>query len=115
MKRGGGPRPAISRETCSAISRNGCDDPCALEYLANPVVTLIRNKHVARFIESETGGSTELGTGRCTAIPRKSGCPSAGIRGDDTRRSIHLANAVVESIGDIKIVRTVDDHAGGII
>src|SRR5713101_5322275 len=103
MKRSGGSGPAITRQTRSAIPSNRCDDPCALEYFTNSVVTLIGNKQIARFIEGDTGGSTELRTGCRTAIPRKAGCPTAGIRRDYSSPRSNLANAIVGIVGDVEI------------
>src|ERR1700731_472061 len=100
MKRSRGSWPAITQETRCAIPGNRCDDPCALEYFTNSVVSLIGNKQSARFIEGDTGRSTELRTGCCTAIPCKTGCPVAGICCDHASPCSNFANAIIGDVGD---------------
>lgn len=101
VKRTSSSWPAIPRETCCAIPSNRGDDPCALEYLPNPIVTLIGHKQIARFIKRVTGRNTELGTGCCAAIPRKTGDPTACIRRDYSSPRINRPDSQMDDRADL--------------
>ena len=109
----------LRRHGCAAVpvvaarpvSRYRGDHPRSI-HLADAVVGTIGDVQVARAVQRHVGGEVQLRRRGLAAVPAVAGRPVSRHRGDIPRR-VHLADAVVVSIGDVQVARAVQRHACG--
>ena len=106
-------RAAVAADAGSPASREGGDIPRGSIHLADAVVIRIGDIEVARPIHRQAVGAVELRRCRRGAVAAEAGNSSSRHRGDITRGSSHLADAVVGGIGDVEVARPVQRHAPG--
>ena len=110
-KAGVGGRAAVSRVCRTALARNRGDNAVDV-HLANSLVIVVSNIHVAVDIERHAG-RMEAGAGGRVAIPRVAIATIACHRGDDAV-GIHLADATVSPIGNEHVAESIGDHVLGL-
>ena len=105
-------RTLVPAETGLPGPRDRGDRPGGI-HLANPVAAGIGDVEIACPVHRHTTGGGELRLGRRTPVPAETALPGPRDRGDRPG-GIHLADALVEGIGDVEVARPVHRHAMGI-
>ena len=104
-------RSAVTADTALPRARHGRDRPGGVD-LADPVVAGIGKVEVARAVHRYAIGSGERRLSRRPAIAAETELPRAR-HGRDRPGGVDLADAVVASVGDVEVARTVDRHTLG--
>src|SRR6266480_7473517 len=108
-------RTAIAREGGAAIARHGGDDPRRRGDPANSVVALVRDVDIAVRIQRDTIRVVEARARRRTTVAREGGAAIARHGGDDSRRRIDLANAVVVLVRNIEVATCIQRHSSWVV
>src|SRR5207247_2605584 len=104
-------RPAIPGISGLAIAGYGGDDPGLGIHLADAIVTGIGKEEIAGGVDGQTSWIIKLSRRGRPAISGISTLAIAGYGGDDPGLGIHLADAIVTSIGNEKVAGGVDGHS----
>ncbi len=85
------------------------------DYLADHVVRVVGEEHVAGGVDGEAAGAVDLGVDRGSVVALVTRGAVAGDSDDVAGRLDHLADSVVARVGDEQVARGVDGDAVGAI
>src|SRR5579864_1200123 len=98
----------VTRETAVPVARRRCNNPSGI-YFADSVVEGICDVKVASLVHGYTDQGVETGAGSRAAIAGE-GSDSISCYGGDFTKGIHPPNAMIGSIGNVKVAGSIDRH-----
>ncbi len=108
-----GGRAVVAAIAPRARARNRGDNARRRRYLADAMVSGVRDEHIAQSIHCDFIWIVNLRAGGRDIVPVIAPRPCARDRGNQARRRRHLANAVVTAVRKVEVARPVDGNRLG--
>jgi hypothetical protein len=107
VQTGAGREATVATKPRSAVPGHGGDGAGDSVYEADAVVIRVGDEEVASGVHGHAGGDGQIGVGRGVSVAAEALGAIASDRSDDPARGFHAADAVIPTVRDEDVARTV--------